>query len=140
MNNFLKKQAAGFYITAASIILAVIAMISYAVMARDGENTPSSVYLMTLAAIAIQLCVIAFNQSKAGKAYYNNASFLAALLSAFCLVHFITGRMEWLGGLAAHNANFTPLHASFFAAVIFYVLTMAACIAASFCKQVKEES
>lgn len=140
MNHFLKKQAAGFYISAASVILAVIAMISYAMMAQDGENTPVSVYLMTLAAIAVQLAMMAFNQSKAGKFYYNTASFLAALLSAFCLVRFITGRMEWLGGLAAHNANFAPLHASFFTAVVFYVLTMAACIAASFCKQVKEGS
>ena len=140
MNLFFKKQAAGFYISAVSIILAVIAMISFAVMAQDGENTPGSVYLLTLAVIAVQLAVMAFNQSKAGKTYYNTASFFAALLSAFCLVRFITGRMEWLGGLAAHNANFAPLHASFFTAVIFYVLTMTACIAASFCRQVKEGS
>ena len=94
MNLFFKKQAAGFYISAVSIILAVIAMISYAVMAQDGENTPGSVYLLTLAVIAVQLAVMAFNQSKAGKTYYNTASFFAALLSAFCLVRFITGRME----------------------------------------------
>lgn len=138
MNVFLKKQAAGFYISAASVIFAVIAMISYAVMAQDGENTPSSVYFLTAAAIVFQTGTIAFNQSGAGKTYYNTASFFAALLSAFCLVRFITGRMEWLGGLAAHNANFAPLHTSFFTAVIFYILTVAACIIAAFCRQVKE--
>ena len=84
MNVFLKKQAAGFYISAASVIFAVIAMISYAVMAQDGENTPSSVYFLTAAAILFQTGTIAFNQSGAGKTYYNTASFFCS--PAVCIL------------------------------------------------------
>jgi len=139
MSDMLKKQAVGFYFSVAAILLAVASMISYGVLSQDGEKTPTSVYLLACAAIVIQIVVIIFNNTGTGKKFYNTSSFLAAVLYSFCLVQLFTGRLEWLGGLAAHNANFAPLHLSFFVTIILFAVTMCAGIVACFCKQLRDE-
>ncbi len=139
MNGFLQKQAGGFYVSALSVILAVASMISYAVLATDGEKTPFMVYVLTVAAVVITIVVLAWNQTQPGRKYYNTSSFFAALLYAVSLVVFFMGRMEWIGGLAAHNANFAPMHMSFYVTVALYVVTMLLSIIGSFMKVVKEQ-
>lgn len=137
MTQFLKKQAAGFYLSALSILLAAVSAIACAVLAQDGENTPALIYLLTAAGVVLTLAAAAFSRTRTGLAVYNTSP-AAAVLYALCLAVLLLGRLEWLGGLMAHNANFAPMHTAFYVTIALYVVTMLISIAASFCKQVRD--
>lgn len=138
MTQFLKKQAAGFYLSALSILLAVVSAIACAVLAQDGENTPALIYLLTAAGVVLTLAAAGFSRTRTGLAVYNTSPAAAAVLYALCLAVLLLGRLEWLGGLMAHNANFAPMHTAFYVTIALYVVTMLISIAASFCKQVRD--
>lgn len=108
MTQFLKKQAAGFYLSALSILLAAVSAIACVVLAQDGENTPALIYLLTAAGVVLTLAAAAFSRTRTGLAVYNTSPAAAAVLYALCLAVLLLGRLEWLGGLMAHNANFAP--------------------------------
>ena len=78
-----------------------------------------------------------FNRTRAGRRY-NTASLAAAVLTALALEQMLLGRVEWLGGLAAHNASLAPMHTAFPVTVTLYGAAVVMCVAAAFCKQVKD--
>lgn len=133
----LKNSRAGSWFAICSIILAIASMVSYFVLSMDGEKSPSIVYVITALAVVAQIAVFLFCRTKPGK-NYNTASLLAAVFSAYALEQMLLGRLEWLGGLAAHNASLAPMHMSFMVTIVLYVLTILTAIIATFCKQVQE--
>ena len=98
----IKANAIGTWVSLLSIFLSAAAMISYYVLSLDGEKSPSVVYLLTAASIVVQLLVMYLCRTGIGKDY-NTSSLVAAILTAFALEQMMLGRVEWLGGLAAHN-------------------------------------
>lgn len=133
----MKENAAGTWIALLSVLLCAGGMISYYVLSQDGEKSPAVVYLLTALAIAAQVAVMFFNRTKAGR-FYNTASLAAAVLTALALEQLMLGRVEWLGGLAAHNASLAPMHTAFPVTVVLYGAAVVMCVAASFCRQVKD--
>ena len=133
----MKENALGNWITLLSVLLCAAGMVSYFVLSQDGEMSPAVVYLLTALAVAAQTAVMFFNRTRAGK-FYNTASLTAAVLTALALEQMILGRIEWLGGLAAHNASLAPMHTAFPVTVALYGAAVVVCIAAAFCKQVKD--
>jgi len=133
----MKENALGTWITLLSVLLCAAGMVSYFVLSQDGEMSPAVVYLLTALAVAAQTAVMFFNRTRAGK-FYNTASLTAAVLTALALEQMILGRIEWLGGLAAHNASLAPMHTAFPVTVALYGAAVVVCIAAAFCKQVKD--
>lgn len=133
----MKENAVGTWITLLSILLCAGGMVSYYILSRDGEKSPAVVYLLTALAIAAQAAVMFFNRTRAGRVY-NTASLAAAVLAALSLEQLMLGRVEWLGGLAAHNASLAPMHTVFPVTVALYGAAVVMCIAAAFCKQVKD--
>ena len=132
-----KENAIGTWIALLSVLLCAAGMISYYVLSQDGEKSPAAVYLLTALAIAAQAAVMFFNRTKAGR-LYNTASLAAAVLTALALEQMLLGRVEWLGGLAAHNASLAPMHTAFPVTVTLYGAAVVMCVAAAFCKQVKD--
>ena len=132
-----KENAIGTWIALLSVLLCAAGMVSYYVLSQDGEMSPAVVYLLTALAVAAQTAVMFFNRTRAGK-FYNTASLTAAVLTALALEQMILGRIEWLGGLAAHNASLAPMHTAFPVTVALYGAAVVVCIAAAFCKQVKD--
>ncbi|MDR1638607.1 MAG: hypothetical protein LBT59_02825 [Clostridiales bacterium] len=135
----IKDFKPGLYLSLASVLFAIAAMIAYLVLSSDGENTPGAVYSVTLLAIAIQLVILVFNHGEVGKNKYNTGSFLAPVLFTASLILFILGRLDWIIQVQAHNANYAPMHASFYVAIVVYALTIAISIAASFMSQIKQQ-
>lgn len=133
----MKENAVGTWIALLSVLLCAGGMISYYVLSRDGEKSPAVVYLLTALAIAAQAAVMFFNRTKAGR-FYNTASLAAAVLTALALEQLMLGRVEWLGGLAAHNASLAPMHTAFPVTVVLYGAAVVMCVAAAFCRQVKD--
>jgi len=133
----MKENALGTWISLLSVLLCAAGMVSYFVLSQDGEMSPAVVYLLTALAVAAQTAVMFFNRTRAGK-FYNTASLTAAVLTALALEQMILGRIEWLGGLAAHNASLAPMHTAFPVTVALYGAAVVVCIAAAFCKQVKD--
>ena len=133
----MKENALGTWITLLSVLLCAAGMVSYFVLSQDGERSPAVVYVLTAQAVAAQTAVRFFNRTRAGK-FYNTASLTAAVLTALALEQMILGRIEWLGGLAAHNASLAPMHTAFPVTVALYGAAVVVCIAAAFCKQVKD--
>ena len=131
------KNALGSYLALIFVVLSIASMISYFILSKDGEKSPAIVYIMTILAIVAQCAVFVFNRTETGKVY-NTSSLIAAALSAYALEQLMMGRIEWLGGLAAHNASLAPMHPSFMVTVVLFVVTILVAIAAAFCKQVKE--
>lgn len=133
----MKENAVGTWIALLSVLLCAAGMVSYYVLSQDGEKSPAVVYLLTALAIAAQAAVMLFNRTKAGRSY-NTASLAAAILTALALERMMLGRVEWLGGLAAHNASLAPMHTAFPVTVVLYGAAVVVGIAAAFCKQVKD--
>lgn len=131
------KNTLGSYLALLFVVLGIASMISYYVLSQDGEKSPSIVYGLTVAAIVIQCAVFVLNRTKVGKVY-NTSSLLAAALSAYALEQMMMGRIEWLGGLAAHNASLAPMHQSFIVTVVLFVVTILVSVVAAFFRQVKE--
>ena len=134
------KPAIGMYWSLASIILGVASMISYYVLSMDGENSPAIVYVLAAAAVVIQAVVLVLNRTPKGAASYNLSSLLSAILIAFALEQMMLGRVEWLGGVAAHNANFAPIGMSFYLTVALFILAILVSVVAAFLRQQKVES
>lgn len=132
-----KENAIGTWITLLSVLLCAAGMVSYYVLSQDGENSPAVVYLLTALAIVAQTAVMFFNRTKAGQ-FYNTASLAAAILTVLALEQMMLGRVEWLGGLAAHNASLAPMHTAFPVTVVLCGAAVVMCVAAAFCKQVKD--
>ena len=123
------RPAAGMYWALASLVLCVASAISYYVLSLDGVNSPS------IAAAVMQGVILAVNRTEKGAALYNCSSLLATVLSAFALEQMLVGRLEWLGGLAAHNASLVQMHTSFFVTIILFVAAIVTSVVAAFCKQ-----
>lgn len=129
------RPAAGMYWALASLVLCVASAISYYVLSLDGVNSPSIVYLLVIAAAVMQGIILAVNRTEKGAALYNCSSLLATVLCAFALEQMLVGRLEWLGGLAAHNASLVQMHTSFFVTIILFVAAIVTSVVAAFCKQ-----
>ena len=136
MNN-MKANAAGTWVALLSIFLSAAAMISYYVLSMDGEKSPSVVYLLAALAIAAQLLVMFLCRTGAGKKY-NTSSLIAAILTAFALEQMLLGRVEWLGGLAAHNASLAAMHMAFPVTVALFGAAVVTSVAAAFMTQIKD--
>lgn len=130
------KKTIGFWISILSVIMGVVSLIAYKVVSTDGENTPPAVYGITAAAVMFTLITAFWNHRELGNRIYNTASFAAPVLYAVSCMVFLTGRMEWLGGLAAHNANFAPMHTSFYVVIGCFAAAMLMGIIASFMQQI----
>ena len=133
----MKENALGTWIALLSVLLCAAGMVSYYVLSQDGEKSPTVVYLLSALAIATQAAVMFFNRTRAGR-FYNTASLAAAVLTALALEQMLLGRVEWLGGLAAHNASLAPMHTAFPVTVALYGAAVVMCVAAAFCKQIKD--
>ncbi len=129
------KKSAGFFLSIASVIISIIALISYSVLARDGEKSPSSVYLITSMSILLQALTV-FVIAPRGK--YNKSSAISSILLMAGFITMMMGRIEWLGGLAAHNASLTPMHPSFFVTIVIFVLGVITSITSAFMEQYKK--
>lgn len=127
--------AAGMYWALASLVLCVASAISYYVLSLDGVNSPTIVYLLAIAAAVMQGVILAVNHTPKGAASYNCSSLLTTVLSAFALEQMLVGRLEWLGGLAAHNASLVQMHTSFFVTIVLFVAAIVTSVVAAFCKQ-----
>lgn len=133
-----KKSGNAVWFSVLAMAASVVAMVSYYILSGDGEKSPSIVYTLTCAAIAVQLLVLLLTHTKKGAAVYNHSSILAAVLAAFALEQMMLGRLEWLGGLAAHNASLASMHTSFYVTIILYVVAILFFIIAAFGAQVRE--
>lgn len=132
------RTAGGMIWSILSIVLCVASAIAYYVLSTDGENSPSVVYVYTIAAAVLQLVVVFVNRTDKGAAAYNCSSILAPCLVTLGLEQLLVGRIQWLGGVAAHNANFAPIGASFYVTIVLYVLAIVTSIVAAFLAQKKE--
>ena len=128
------KCETGFIASLLGAAASIAAMISYAVLSMDGEKSPFAVYVFLLLALGIQ-CAVQLAIRKGLLAKFNAGSICAAILSAVALVKMLLGRIEWLGGLAAHNASLAPMHLSFFVTTVLLVAGMVLNIASAFLKQ-----
>lgn len=133
-----KKSGNAAWFSVLGMVVSVAAMISYYILSGDGEKSPAIVYTLTCAAIAVQFLVLLFTHTKKGEAAYNHSSILAAILAAFALEQMMLGRLEWLGGLAAHNASLASMHTSFYMTIALYAAAILFFIIAAFGSQVKE--
>lgn len=122
-----------------SIVLCIASAISYYVLSTDGENSPTVVYVYTIIAAALQLVVLLVNRTDKGAAMYNCSSILAPFFVTLGLEQLLIGRIQWLGGVAAHNANFAPIGTSFYVTIVLYVLAIVTSIIAAFLAQKSEE-
>ena len=129
------RPAAGMYWALASLVLCVASAISYYVLSMDGVNSPTVVYLLVLAAAVMQGIIMAVNRTPKGATLYNCSSLLTTVLSAFALEQMLVGRLEWLGGLAAHNASLAQMHTSFFVTIVLFAAAILTSVIAAFCKQ-----
>ncbi len=129
----------GFAISLCSVLLTVISLVSYFVLSRDGEKSPAIVYTLSVIAILLQLCVVFVQKVFPPLRKINSSSVLATFFTVFAFIQMMLGRIEWLGGLAAHNASLAPMHLSFTVTVILFVLTSIVSIVAAFFPQRSEE-
>lgn len=136
MNN--KKTLPGFYLTLLSVIFSCAAVVSYAVLSKDGEGSPLSVYFITVIGIILQIAVSIIS-AKSKKSVYNSSSITASVLTMGGFIAMMMARIEWLGGLAAHNASLTPMHMSFFVTVILFALAIVISIISAFMPLYKVE-
>jgi len=129
----IKNTTVGFKLSFVSIVLGIISLITFAVMATDGEGIAVCVYpLMIVGIVFTVLNMVLVNVEKTEK-YFNRGSALACLMYGISLVMFFLGRMTWFMNIASKN-NVTPLHTSFFVAAILFILTLIVSIVASFLK------
>ena len=124
-----KKMKAGLAVAVCSAVLGAAAAVSYSVLSRDGEGAPGIVYLLTIAGVVLQAVVSVFSGRKTK---YNSSSALSSVLFMGGFIAMMMARIEWLGGLAAHNASLTPLHMSFFVTIVLFVLAVVLSVVSAF--------
>lgn len=129
------RPAAGMYWALASLVLCIASAISYYVLSKDGVNSPVVVYFLVAAAALMQGVLIAINHTTKGAKLYNCSSLLTTVLSALALEQMLIGRLEWLGGLAAHNASLAQMHTAFFVTIVLFAAAILTSVIAAFCKQ-----
>lgn len=133
-----KKSGNAARFAVLAMLVSAAAMVSYYILSGDGEKSPAIVYTLTCAAIGVQLAVLLLTHTEAGVKRYNHSSILSAILTAFALEQMMLGRLEWLGGLAAHNASLASMHTSFYVTIVLYVISVLLSVIAAFGCQVRE--
>lgn len=88
-----KRFGIGWYGSAAAGVLMILAMISYTVMARDGEAAPLTVYAAALAGLVLQVVSLALTARKGENPISGVADVLAAIGYTAALVLTAQARM-----------------------------------------------
>jgi membrane-associated HD superfamily phosphohydrolase len=145
MKEFLENQKAGFYISIATIILALIAMSIYV---ANGNTTyyndfNSRVVILTVIAIAVEIVLMAVSRIVGEKQWLDIAYIVVPVLLAITAMFFISYRVESAGiilGSDLEKGNITANNAlnQAFMGIGFYFLAMISAIVRSFFSQIKD--
>ncbi|MCC8182986.1 MAG: hypothetical protein LIO45_08485 [Clostridiales bacterium] len=117
-----QQKAIGFYFNIIAAILAVAALVAYAVMAQDGQSAPASVYVVSLVALVLQVVTLVGASTKGEGQVLDLLNIVTAVLYAVALVLLAQGRMAVVVNVFANHVGTvgTPLIAALglFAAAI----------------------
>lgn len=140
---FIKKQSAGFYLTALSAVLAVVGIAFYLVNCKTAYFANFGVNAVVVAcavlAVAVQIALIAASQVMGGKKALDVLFIAAAVLLAVAFVTFVGARVASIATIMTFENNASTMAdlTSALVGLVCMVLAMVASIAASFCKVVK---
>jgi hypothetical protein len=145
MKEFMKKQSAGFYFSAATIILALTAMFIYVANANNAfySDFKSLIVVLTVAAIAAEIAFMVITRVIGEKRWLNIVYLAVPVLLGITAMVFVSFRAESAGiilgsDLDKGNALATGALTQAFVGIAFYFLTMIISLIGSFFNQLKE--
>lgn len=97
MNEYLKNKTAGFYLTAAAAVLAVISLIVY----RSANGALPLVFGLVAAAVVVEVLLAVLSKLFGNKGLFDLASSVCAVLMAGGLVLSFTTQLDALGYVVA---------------------------------------
>lgn len=143
--NFMKKQSAGFYLAAATTILAMIGLVFYLINCSTdyfgnlGVSMPLAACLVI--SCALELVYIAGYEKTGSKLYLDAMPVIAGALLTLALVLFITSRVAGIASIMTfeNNAQTMADMKSAVIGMVFCLLAIVFNIVASFFRVVKEQ-
>lgn len=131
--NFIKKQAVGFFLSAATALLGIVSIIAFYVMAKDNEGISESVYVLTSLGVLLCIANMVLAQFQRTNTLFSYGNGISAILFGASVVMFFVGRMTWFMNLASKN-NVTPMHAAFIVAAAMFLVMFIVSIVNGFMK------
>lgn len=143
--NFMKKQSAGFYLAAATTILAMIGLVFYLINCSTdyfgnlGVSMPLAACLVI--SCVLELVYIAGYEKTGSKLYLDAMPVIAGALLTVALVLFITSRVAGIASIMTfeNNAQTMADMKSAVIGMVFCLLAIVFNIVASFFRVVKEQ-
>ncbi len=143
--DFFKRQSVAFYVLAGSAVFMIIGLIIYSANANGAyfSDRQASVIWCTIGAIALCIALMTALQFVGDKSYLAALYLIIVGLLSLAIVLTLISRAVSMGYVLFTSLDRNPIsvHAMtvYFIAIGFYVLAIAACIAAAFMKPVKGE-
>lgn len=93
MKAYLQKKTTGFYLTVVAMVLAVVGLFYYSA----AENKVSTVFVLTGAAIAVEILLLVVSFFAGNRAVFNLASSVSAVLMALAVSISFNSQLDAIG-------------------------------------------
>ncbi len=143
--NALKRQSAGFYLTALTFIFAVLGLVLYLINCKTAYFTNQGIHagivVCLLAAAVLELVMIIGSNIKGPKNYFDLIPVICGILLIIALVIIISVRVNSIATILSFERNDQTMSdlSSAIAAMGFSLAAVIINIAAAFCKIVKTD-
>ena len=149
--NFIKQQAAGFYLNTLALVAALVATVFYFVNCNTSyflsSGTNAGVIACSIAAIALEAVILGANQTRAVAGGWTRVVLdvccVAASVTLMCaFTYFLSDRINAIASIATFNQNaqnMADLMSAFYSLAA-YLVAIVLSVVASYCKVAKRNA